>query len=138
MDKEEMFIPFRTEGKTVLFNSYVPSHHRLETCSHIVLTYGKVEWNPENLTMDRKMPYGDEACVAEMYRKSSKGSPIDVFHKSDLILGSVTDSVVADKALEWLVSAINVNKEAPSRISNGKAKEKMVHKKWTLNKMVTN
>ena len=37
------------------------------------------------------MQYRDEACVAEMSRKHIKVGPVDVFHKSYLILGSVTD-----------------------------------------------
>ena len=79
--------------------------------------------------MDKNMLYGDKACVVEMYRKWIKGGPTDVFHEGDLILGSVTESLVSDTALEWLVSAINGKESAPSRISNGKAKSKMAHKK---------
>ena len=58
-----MFIPFRTEGTTVLSDTYVPSYHKLECFSHIVLTDGEVEWDPVNVTMYRKIPYGDESRV---------------------------------------------------------------------------
>ena len=54
--------------------------------------------------MDRNMSYGEEACVAEMTSKRRKGGLTDVFHKSDLILVSVTDSLVAYTLLERLVS----------------------------------
>ena len=124
-----MFIPLRTEETTILFDTYIPSYHKLETCAHIVLPDGEVEWYPDNVMMDRNMIYGDEACVAKFSRKQSKGGPTDVFHEGDLILGSVTESLVSDTALEWLVSAINGKESAPSRISNGKAKSKMAHKK---------
>ena len=60
------------------------------------------------------------------------------FHDNDLILGLVTDSLVADTALEGLVSAINVKEAAPSHISNDKAKANMAHKKGTVNKVVEN
>ena len=73
-----------------------------------------------------------------MSRKQSKGSPTDFFHTCDLILGLITKSLVADTSLEELVSAINVKYSAPSRISNGKAKTNMAHKKGTFNNMVAN
>ena len=73
-----------------------------------------------------------------MSRKLRKGSPNYLFHDSDLILGSVTNSLVADTDLEKLVSAINVKEAAPSRIINEKDKENMAHKKGTVNKGVAN
>ena len=60
------------------------------------------------------------------------------FHDNDLILGLVTDSLVADTALEGLVSAINVKEAAPSHISNDKAKANMAHKKGKVKKVVSN
>ena len=57
IDHEDMFIIFRTECTTVSFNTYVPSYQKLETCAHIVLTYGEVEWEPEIITMVRNMLY---------------------------------------------------------------------------------
>ena len=68
------------------------------------------------------MTYGDKAYTAEMSKKQSKGCPIDFFRDSDLILGSVTDSLVVDTVLEWLVSENNAKEASPNRISNGKAK----------------
>ena len=82
-----------------MFDTYVPSDHKLETCAHIVLTYGEVQWDPENVTMDINMPYKGKACVAEMSRNHRKGSPGDIFHNRNLILGSITDSLVEDIAL---------------------------------------
>ena len=133
-----MFIPFRTEGTTLLSDTYVPSDHKLETFSHIVLTDGEVEWDPVNVTMDRKIPYRDESCVVEMSRKLSKVSLTDFFHDGYLILRSVTNSMVAYTALEGLVSSINVKEEATSRISNDKTKANMAHKKGTVKKVVPN
>ena len=42
------------------------------------------------------MLYRDEAWVAEMSRKRSKGGPDYFFHDIHLILGSKTDSLVTD------------------------------------------
>ena len=46
------------------------------------------------------MPYGDKACVSEMSRRQSKGGPSEIFHKSNFILESITNSLVEDTALE--------------------------------------
>ena len=114
------------------------SYHELETCYHIVLTDGEVEWYPENVMMERNMPYGDKACVSEMYRRQSKGGLSEISHKIDLILGSITNSLVADTELERLISAINVKEAAQSCINNGKAKANMAQKKVAFRKVVTN
>ena len=84
------------------------------------------------------MPYGDKACVSEMSRRQSKGGLSEIFHKSDLISGSITNSLVADTALERLISSINVKEAAPSCINNGKAKSNMAQKKVAFRKAVTN
>ena len=84
---------------------------------------------PINVTMDRNMPYGENAYVKKMSRKQSKGGPVDLSHDSDLILGLVTDSLVGDTALERLVLEINAKEAAPSRISNGKDKATMAQKR---------
>ena len=116
----------------------MPSGHELETCSYIVLTDGEVEWDPENVMMDRNMLYRYKSCVAEMSRKQSKGGPSEIFHKSNLILVSITNSLVEDTALELLIPSINVKEAAPSLIKHGKAKAKMEHKKVTVRKVVEN
>ena len=84
------------------------------------------------------MPYGEKACVYEMSRRQSKGGPSEIFHKSDFILESITNSLVEDTALERLISAINVKEAAPSCINNGKAEAKMAQKKVAFRKLVTN
>ena len=84
------------------------------------------------------MPYRNESCVLEMSRNQSKGNPSEIFHKSNLIVGSITNSLLADTALERLISAINVKKVVPRHINNGKAKAKMAHKKVTVRKVVAN
>ena len=58
--------------------------------------------------MDKYIPYRNESRVAEISRKLSKGGHIYFFHESDLILGSVTNSLVVNTALERLVLVINM------------------------------
>ena len=91
-----------------------------------------MEWDPQNVTIDRNMPYVDKTFVAEMYRKRSKGILTYIFHAINLILGLITDSLVEDTALEQLILAINVKEAYPRRISNGNPKENMEHKKGTV------
>ena len=88
--------------------------------------------------MDRNIPYGDKACVFKMSRKQSKSGSSEIFYKSDLILGSIDNSLVADTALEQLFSSVNVKEAAPSHINNVHAKSKMAHKKVTVRKVVAN
>ena len=73
--------------------------------------------------MDRNIPYGDKACVFKMSRKQSKSGSSEIFYKSDLILGSIPNSMVVDTALDQLISAINVKEAAPSCIHNGQGKD---------------
>ena len=107
-------------------------------CAHKVLTYGKVKWDPKNVTTDRKIPYRDKACVAGISRKRIKGGLSEILHNRDLILGFINDSLVVDTALERLISEINVKEAAPRRINNGKAKANMAHRKGTVSKVVSN
>ena len=100
----------------------MPSYHELETYGHIVLTYGEVKLEQANITIRRNMPNGDESCVAEMSRKRIKVGPSEIFHKSDLVLGLITDSLVADTFLERLISAVNVKYAALRSIKNDKVK----------------
>ena len=81
----------------------MPSEYELESCAHIVLTYVEVGWYPSNVTMDRNILYGDKACVVKISRNRSKGSPSDIFHESDLILGLITDALVGYTGLEQLI-----------------------------------
>ena len=73
-----------------------------------------------------------------MSRKHSKGNPSDIFDDGDLILGLVTDSLVADTALNQLIKSINMKEAAPRIINNGKVKVKIEHKKVTVIKVVEN
>ena len=49
-----MFIPFRTEGTTVLFDTYVPPDHESDFFSHTVLTDDEVEWDSVNVNIGQK------------------------------------------------------------------------------------
>ena len=70
--------------------------------------------------------------------KRSKGGQSDIFHKSDLILGSITDSRFADILLDRLISEIKLKEAALRRINNGKVKAKMAHTNGTVKKVVAN
>ena len=73
-----------------------------------------------------------------MSRKQSKGGPSEIFYNTNLILGSISNSLLADKVLERLISVINVKEASTSLINNGKAEAKMAHKKVTFRKVIAN
>ena len=53
------FIPFKTEGSTVYFGTFVPTDSELNTCPHIILTGSDTEWDPQGVVMNSNRPYGD-------------------------------------------------------------------------------
>ena len=59
IDHGACFVPFKTEGSTVFFETYVPSDEELEQCPHVILTDGDLEWDPNLISMSRDQPYGD-------------------------------------------------------------------------------
>ena len=59
IDHEELFIPFSTQGSTVLFQTFVPTDEELEQHPHIILTDGEIEWDPHTVEMGCNRPYGD-------------------------------------------------------------------------------
>eukprot|EP00804_Cyclotella_cryptica_P025211 CCRYP_010328-RA/>CCRYP_010328-RA protein AED:0.46 eAED:0.46 QI:0/-1/0/1/-1/1/1/0/110 len=45
IDREDLYVSFRTKGSTVYFNTRVPSDDELESCKFVELTDGDTEWN---------------------------------------------------------------------------------------------
>ena len=45
IDHDDQFIPFKSEGSTVFFNSFVPTNAEINTCRHMVLTYSEIVWD---------------------------------------------------------------------------------------------
>ena len=65
IDHDDVFIPFETQGSTVFFfETFVPLDDDIERSSHIVLTDGDTEWNPNTVKMSRDRPYGDNYEIA--------------------------------------------------------------------------
>lgn len=138
IDHDDLFIPFMTEGCTVFFETFVPSDEELESCQHIVLTDGEIKWNPSDVQMSHNRPYGDIASVRieAVWRENRKRKHVPVEYESDLVLGSISGSFVADDAYKHLVSTVQVTYPRSKR----KDDTKKVARKGprTLQKVVAN
>ena len=66
IDHDHLFIPFRSEGCTVFFETFVPSDQEVDTCPHVILTDGEREWDPSTVQMSGDRPYGDISTATEL------------------------------------------------------------------------
>lgn len=134
IDHEDIFIPFVTQGSTVLFETFVPTDEELEKCPHVVLTDGEVEWDPHTVEMASDRPYGDvnegggtniRAVTRELKavqrRNREKHETTPVEHESDICLGSISRSLVPELLYERLIANVKVvrrpteKREAPKK-----------------------
>ena len=135
---EEVFIPFITRGSKVMFETHVPSDNELEECQHIIMTDDK-EWEPHTVDMgydDRSRgdpDIGNMIFVKSLSKKRERDEYHGFIHESDLVLGSICDSLVADKAVERMISAVNVHSVRPK---NGK--KKATRGPRTMSKVIAN
>ena len=49
INHDDHFIPFKTEGSTFFFNSFVPTDAEINTCPHMVLIDSEIEWDPHGV-----------------------------------------------------------------------------------------
>ena len=83
----------------------------METLPHVVLTDGNTEWNPTSVEMTSKRPYGDNAHTtwqAVRRKNLTRAQARPVEHESDLVLGAISGSFVADDAYERMVLSMRV------------------------------
>lgn len=110
IDHSDLFVPFMTEGCTIFFDSFTPTGDDLNRYPHIVLTDGELQWNPAGVRMNSNRPYGDNfAQVESVRRENGRRRDVPVEHESDLVLGSISGSFVADDCYERLVSSVRVS-----------------------------
>jgi len=121
IDHPDLFIPFLTEGSAIHFASWVPSDIEFEQCPHIVivLTDDEIPWDPYSIEMSPNRPYGGQT-ISELrsVRKAitTKASAAPVECESDLVLGSISSSLTADKMYERLIASVRVNTPRGLRI----------------------
>ena len=136
IDHVDAFIPFTTSGAAVFFDTFVPSDEELAKCKRIELTSGS-EWNPKTVMMNSNRPYGDNAnerIVQSVVRENIKRREVPVEYESDLVLGSISGSFVANDMYERLVSTVKVSqrvKQRPQKVPPHK-------KRPVIRKMVAN
>ena len=113
IDHDVAFIPFHTEGSTVYFDTFVPTDDELETCQHLIISDGDTEWDPHNIEMTYNRPYGDNANRAEArmiktVQRERQKQPFEF--ESDLVLGSISSSLVPNLSYERMVSSVRISK----------------------------
>ena len=121
-----------------MFETHVPSDHELQNCQHIIMTDDK-EWDPQSIDMghdDRSRgdpDIGNMIFVKSLSRKRERDECHGITHESDLVLGSLCDSLVADKAIAKMISAVNVHSVRPR--NTGK---RVAHGPRTMKKVIAN
>ena len=121
IDHETAFIPFMTDGSTIFFDTYVPTDDELDTCPYIELTDGEIEWDPYHIEMFGDRPYGDNATrderrMIKSAQRQRQSHPVEF--ESDLVLGSVSESLVPAVAYERMVASVRVSKPTSKRVTS--------------------
>ena len=109
IDHDDQFIPFKSEGSTVFFNSFVPTDADINTFPHMVLTDIEIEWDLQGLEMATNRPYGDNAIRVNSMATGDKRLRVEVEHESDLCLGSISRHLAPDICYEKLINSVTVN-----------------------------
>ena len=94
-DHDYMFIPFKTEGSTVYFDTFVPIDSELNTCPRIILTDSDAEWNPQGVIMNSNRPYGDNVARISATNAGAK-QKFPVEYESDLCLESILSHLIPE------------------------------------------
>lgn len=100
IDHEDVFVPFRTQGSTVYFESFVPSEDDLHDYPHIVLTDDK-EWDPTTVVLPQNQSSDEEEFLIQA---------IDTYRQQPL---SETDNVLASisESLSPQIAAVRMIEE---------------------------
>ena len=113
IDHEQVFIPFLTKGSAVYFETHMPSDEDLESYPHVVLTDNETMWDPMGVKMAGDQPYGDndKVVVQQVKRENNKQRRATHYDcESDLVLGSISESLVPDLLYERLVASVRVRR----------------------------
>ena len=95
IDYDDMFVPFKTEGSTVYFDTFVPIDSKLNTCPRIILTDSDAEWNPQCVIMNSNRPYGYNVARISATNAGQK-QIVPVEYESDLCLGFISSHLIRE------------------------------------------
>jgi hypothetical protein len=102
IDHAECFIPFRTAGSTVFFESFVPSDEQLNSLRCIELTDSE-EWDPSGVQLNKYELNSRERFIRQVTRYDTRDE-----YETDNILASVSDAFCPSLFAEHLVRSVNV------------------------------
>lgn len=136
IDHDDVFVPFETKGSKVCFKTSVPTDYQLNNCPHIIMTDDK-EWDPQGIDMghdrSRKDPdIGNLLSVKSISKKREREEYLGITGETDMILGSVCESLVPGRLVQNMISAVKVRDIKP------KKKEKVARGRRTMNKVMAN
>ena len=96
----KVFIPFKTDGTAVYFDTRVPTHKEMAECTRIVMT-GDSEWDPSSVQLSQIRTKEEEGC--RKICEAAQQDPTSVF-EIDQILGEIGDSYVERTMTERLIN----------------------------------
>ncbi len=103
-----MFIPFETEGYSVYFENFTPIDDDINQYMHIVLTDGELQWDLTGVEMHCNRTYGGNAGRFQSVCCKNSLCDMSMDHKSDLVMGSISGSLVTDNCFERLMNLVGI------------------------------
>ena len=116
INHEDAFIPCRTNGTAIYFDTRVPTKEERAKCSWLIMT-GNTEWDPLLVCLQAiRTKEEEELRAISVIARAKKHSLLT--HKTDLHLGGISDWLVEQTITERLISLVNVkvvNKVQPRK-----------------------
>ena len=100
---EDAFIPFRTDGTTIYFDTRVPTKEERAECSWLIMT-GDTEWDPSSVPLQAIQTKEEEEfrAISEIARANK---PPLLTHKLDIHLGGILDWLAEQTMTERLIAS---------------------------------
>ena len=107
--REDAFIPFKTYGTTVYFDTHLPTEAERAQCTWITMN-GDTEWDP-SLVRLKAVKSREEAEFCRIVEIAVKGEiPTN---ETDRVLGSISDLLMERTMTETIIAKVNVTEGDP-------------------------
>ena len=113
----EVFVPFKSTGATVYFETFRPSDDQLhdDKFTHVELTDSRKEWDPQLIVMSPNRPYGEYDAEIKEASMEPKLPDHEVF-ETDMVLGSVSHTLTTQLLRERMISSVVVDNDDVRRV----------------------
>lgn len=121
----DVLIPFKSTGATVYFETFRPTEEQLhdETFTHIELTDGRREWDPQMLVMEPNRPYGEHGAVINeiktdpaLPRPIQSKLPDHEMFETDMVLNEVSVTLNPQLLRSRMISSVVVGSDDVRRV----------------------